>query len=353
MPESNSQNRIYAETNLSAGSIAERIKYILDLCNIDYENVVITYSKTTNSTNSNAEKTERHGQLKDKGTLKMIPNELIGTIMEAYKTGMRFDDTVLRLLEDKTGMEINESLVDALRETMFMRSDGLYYLPEMIAGSDELDFIKSDVTAKLNEYTVCESACLYEEFSTRNFSNCLRDEKDYANFLEYLLPDIVRGASIYGTKVIKPINVSKGEAIGRLTEKLALKICENGCLTEDELLETCPVISRDFMAKIIKKNTNDIVTTVINDMVCYQTIEMMGFDENFSDMLCNVLDKIDELNLVPSQETLKVLLSVEVGQNFFDAYSITDDKTFCRIIDKYYTGEKARAWQSGNYAEVE
>lgn len=35
------------ETNISASDIANKIRYILDLCNLDYENIVITYSKKT------------------------------------------------------------------------------------------------------------------------------------------------------------------------------------------------------------------------------------------------------------------------------------------------------------------
>lgn len=37
-----------AETDFSANSLVSRMKYILDLCNIDYENVVITYMKKYN-----------------------------------------------------------------------------------------------------------------------------------------------------------------------------------------------------------------------------------------------------------------------------------------------------------------
>src|SRR5699024_4480059 len=33
------------ETNLSANDIVAKIRYVLDLCNVDYENVVITYRK--------------------------------------------------------------------------------------------------------------------------------------------------------------------------------------------------------------------------------------------------------------------------------------------------------------------
>lgn len=37
------------ETNISANDIANKIRFIMDLCNVDYENVVITYSNKTSS----------------------------------------------------------------------------------------------------------------------------------------------------------------------------------------------------------------------------------------------------------------------------------------------------------------
>lgn len=40
------------ETNVSASNMAKKIKYILDLCNINYENIVITYRKKDSSTYS-------------------------------------------------------------------------------------------------------------------------------------------------------------------------------------------------------------------------------------------------------------------------------------------------------------
>ena len=38
------------ETNLSANDIAAKIRYVLDLCSVDYENIVITYRKKEKKT---------------------------------------------------------------------------------------------------------------------------------------------------------------------------------------------------------------------------------------------------------------------------------------------------------------
>ena len=38
------------ETNLSANDIAAKIRHVLDLCSVDYENIVITYRKKEKET---------------------------------------------------------------------------------------------------------------------------------------------------------------------------------------------------------------------------------------------------------------------------------------------------------------
>lgn len=53
----------YLETNLSATDIASKIKYLLDLCGVDYENVVITYFFTK------AETPNKNGVVLSTGTL--------------------------------------------------------------------------------------------------------------------------------------------------------------------------------------------------------------------------------------------------------------------------------------------
>lgn len=51
------------ETNISASDIGTKIKYVLDLCNVDYENVVITYKKKSDLAHSADEKSDREHSL--------------------------------------------------------------------------------------------------------------------------------------------------------------------------------------------------------------------------------------------------------------------------------------------------
>ena len=49
------------ETNLSANDIAAKIRYVLDLCNVDCENIVITYRKKAKETSEQAHQSKSFG----------------------------------------------------------------------------------------------------------------------------------------------------------------------------------------------------------------------------------------------------------------------------------------------------
>lgn len=86
-PKSIPGTNLMLETNFSANNIAARIKYILEICNVDFENVVITYKKNKSETeiykfdrtnNDEYKRSIGYGKVKDskfycylKDTLKM------------------------------------------------------------------------------------------------------------------------------------------------------------------------------------------------------------------------------------------------------------------------------------------
>lgn len=281
-----------------------------------------------------------------------IPLPLRNAIKTSYTTGMRFDDTVLSLLSNQSGLQITDAVCGILHKEMFKRNDGLYFLPELIADIKGIQTIKEKTLSFLETYKLCEVSKLYEINSLDATIASIRDEEDFADFLEYLLPDSIRVGKAYTFKIVRPMGISINDATTYLTNKLLTTITENGCMTEDDLLITYPIISGQFLKKLLEKNTDEVVATTINDFLCYQTIEAIGLDESFSETLNSVLEKANELELPPSLEVLHILLSVEIGQNFRNTYGIPDDKTFRRIIAMYYRGEKAREWKAGNFMEV-
>lgn len=281
-----------------------------------------------------------------------IPFSLRNTIKTDYMTGMRFDDTVFTLLSNQIGFQITDAMRDILNKEMFKRNDGLYFLPEQIADKKAINVIKEETLSFLETYKLCEISRLYEIESLKVPIMFIRDEKDYADFLQFLLPDFIRVGKAYTFQIVRPTGVSIDDATAYLTNKLLATITENGCITEDDLLITYPIVSSQFLKRVLGKSTNEVVTTTINDFLCYQVIDAMGFDESFPETLNSVLETANELELPPSIEVLHTLLSVEMGQNFRNTYGILDDKTFRHIIAMYYRGEKAREWKAGSFMEV-
>lgn len=281
-----------------------------------------------------------------------IPLSLRNAIKTSYTTGMRFDDTVFSLLSNQSGFQITKAMRDILQKEMFKRNDGLYFLSEQIADKKGIKTIKEETLSFLETYKLCEVSKLYEMKSLDESIAPIRDEEDYADYLAFLLPDSIRVGKIYTFKIVRPTGISINDATTYLTNKILATITENGCMIEDDLLKTYPIVSGQFLKKLLEKKTDEVVTTTINDFLCYQTIDAMGFDESFSETLNSVLEKANELELLPSVEVLHILLSVEIGQNFRNTYGIPDDKTFRQIIAMYYRGEKAREWKAGNFMEV-
>ncbi len=326
---------VYTEMNYSARDLVKRLKLFFECCGVNPALLIIEY-RNGNAGTDNAES---------------IPDQVRKAIISNYCNGLRFDETVLRLLGEQAHTKLNDALVQAMQTQMFKRADGLYFLTEMVADDATLARVKADVLNGLQQHGLCEPEALYHGDLLNISSTCIRNAADYGDFLVYLMPDSVRAANVFGTKVLKPVGVTTNEAVATLSEKLVATIKEQGCMTEDDLLMAHPVITGAFLKKILEKGTDEIISTVINGILCYQTIEAMGFDEGFSETLSAILDKARELNLVPTQETLHVLLSTEIGQNFNESYGIPDDKTFRRIITMYYTGETPRSWKAGKFME--
>lgn len=326
---------VYTEMNFSANDLVKRLKLFFECCGVDPDCLIIEYRDS---------RAEAH-------VTKSIPYQVRNAILSNYCSGLRFDDTVLRLLGEQAHTKLDDTIVRALQEQMFKRADGLYFITEMVADDVTLATMKADVLNKLHQHGLCEIDALYSSYSMNGSSTCIRNSTDYGDFLRYLMPNSVRVANVFGTKVLKPVGVTTNEAVSTLSEKLVATIKMQGCITDDDLLMAHPVITGTFLKKVLEKGTDEIIPTVINDILCYQTIEAMGFDESFSEMLTVILKKARELNLEPTQETLHVLLSVEICQNFIEAYGIPDDKTFRRVISMYYTGETPRSWKAGRFME--
>lgn len=282
-----------------------------------------------------------------------ISERLSESICRHYPKGLRFDETVLRLLEEYSGCRIDQRVQTELRKAMFKRQDGLWFLPDMIADIDQGSLLQNNTLLEiLDKYGCVVVDVLYEDYIAGGDSMVLRNADDFGDYLTFLMPGDIRIANVLSTKIIRR-NGTKLEDMIQNTVQLVVKtIEESGCMGQEDILNVYPVLSESFLRKLLEKYADGIVTTNINDYLCYQTIESLGIDTDFSLNLHDVLDEIRRLSLTPSQDIIHALLSVRLGYNVREEWGLADDRTFRRIISRYYDDDRQRIWKAGCFVEA-
>lgn len=281
-----------------------------------------------------------------------IPPKLVETIYEYYKNGIRFDDTVVNILEEYSNLQITDEDLATLKRSMFKRSDGLYFLDSMLGNAAQRELLEnSRIMGLITEFGCIEVSKLYFEYRNLGKVPSLRNEDDFIDFLLFIMPQDIRVATALRTRVVRKVGVTVNAMLEDIASKVARFIEKNGCVTIEELLNEYRVFSEEFLRGLINKYIDSVMPIIINDCLCYQSIEAMGFDSDFSQEINSVIDQIEELALNPSKEIIHAILSLNLGYNVKDVYGIPDDKTFCRIISAYYTGEKKRIWKTGAFLE--
>lgn len=291
---------------------------------------------------------------KEMSGIKSIPESILESIRQYYPNGLRFDDTVLQLLEDYSRCEINKRVQTELHKGMFERRDGLCFLPEMLVNAERGSLLQSGIILEmLDKYGCIVVNVLYKNYIASGDNKILRDEEDFEDYLMFLMPNDIRIANKLNNKVIRRVGVEFNDAAQKAAQMVVKTIKEMGCVTQEDILSTYPMFSETFLRKLLDKYADEVVVTKINDYLCYQTIESLGIDSDFSLNLHVVLDEIRKFSLKPSQDIIHALLSAKLGYNICEELGIPDDKTFRHIISMYYTDERQRTWKAGCFVEAD
>lgn len=286
--------------------------------------------------------------------IQSIPGSLLKAICQYYPNGLRFDDTVLQLLKEYSGCEVDKKMQNELQKVMFKRRDGLYFLPEMIINSKQEVQLQIDIiSGMIDKYGCIVANALYKNYIASGDNMLLRDEDDFKDYLLFLMPNDIRIVNKLNSNVIKKTGEPFDVMAQNAAQMVVKTIKENECITQEDILGTYPVFSETFLRKLLEKYTDEIVVTKINDCLCYQTIESLGIDSDFSLSLDAVLGEIERFSLMPSQDIIHALLSVKLGYNICEELGIPDDKTFRRIISMYYVGERQRTWKAKCFVEAD
>ncbi len=287
----------------------------------------------------------------------IIPDSLIEVLTQNYASGFRFDTTALLLLGAASGVAIDERMQAALKRKMFRRDDGIYFLLDTVADASTRNDIVEFADSYLQKYGCFEIPEFYKLYEDKVNPKCIGNADDFESFYEQIGNSGVRcvAAPHIGNRIARFSNGNVWGTFKEVSAKIVAAITDEfyGSVNEDDLHSKFCAFSTDLIAKIIKNCAADeLVRVGINDSICYQTFDALGLPENFSDVLSETLEKLEDIGLEPSQDVLHTAISLELGVNFLSEFNLPDWDTYRRLITVFYKAEPRREWKRNIFGEV-
>jgi len=287
-----------------------------------------------------------------------VPGVILDVLRSTYSGGFRFETTSFSLLAGASGVQIDNEIKERLESLMFGRRDGVFFLPDQIADEDTLSDLLATTDAHLQNYGCFEPSKIYQEFEKRLNPACIKTAEDFEDYYLWAAQENVRCVAVpqIRTRVVRYSGGNVWETFSAVAKEIVTFINKRhyGSCTEDELQEEFPAFSKYLLGKIVRHCVPDeLVRVEINDTVCYQSYAALGLPEDFAEILSATLERLDEVGLIPSQETLHTALSLELGVNFKSEFSLPDWDTYRRLINTYYKGQPHREWRNNFFLEVD
>lgn len=310
--------------------------------------IEITYTPKINnrSVTSDSDSTDRM-------TISAIPQKVLTVLSEKFAAGFRFESTSIRLLADETGIEIDRSLQNLLKCSMFCRRDNVCFLIDSVVDEKVGHSIISVADNWLDKYGCFEASELYTLFVDKIHSGCIAGTEDFLDFLKCIYKQDVCYGKYYGIHIVY-MHKRISNLIKNIANDITIIIRDEfgGGINEVELKSRFAAFSVDLLSKIIKQKAGELFKTEINGVVCYQTFDTLGISDEFPQLLSDALSQIEEVDLVPSKDVLNIVLSIKMGINFRREYNIVEDQMFCRLISMYYRTKPRREWKGSVFVEV-
>ncbi len=288
-----------------------------------------------------------------------VPDAILEALRKAYSSGFRFEATSISLLASESGMQIDKELKSKLEHLMFGRRDGVFFLPDQIADKETQIDLLATTEAYLQVYGCFEVSEVFQQFEKRLSPVCIKSTEDFEDYYIWASHEkSVRcvAAPQIGNRIFRYSAGNLRASFMEVTEKILSFINDlhYGSCTEDELHKEFSAFSKNLLSKIVRFYASDkLVRVEINDTICYQSFVALGLPEDFAEILSAVIERLDEIGLAASQETLHTALSLELGVNFKSEFSLPDWDTFRRLTNAYYKGQPNREWKNNVFAEVD
>lgn len=351
-------NGYWVYLNLSISNLVFAIGRLCVFCDVKFDDVDIRYiPKRTGDRAVSAYSSEIHPEMPAQSTA-AIPDALLEALKKNYSGGFRFETTSINLLANASGMQIDKETQWELKSSMFGRKDGVFFLPDQIADEESRIDLLATTGAYLRDYGCFEISEVYQQFEKRLNSICIKTAEDFESYYLWAAQRNVRcvAAPQVGNRIVRYSDGNVWATFGKVARKIVIFIneCHYGSCTEEELHGEFSAFSKNLLGKIVRHCASDeLVQVEINDTICYQSFAALGLPENFSEILSAMLERLEEIGLSLSQETLHTAISLDLGVNFISEFSLPDWETYRRLIRAYYKGQPHREWKNNIFVEVD
>jgi hypothetical protein len=211
----------------------------------------------------------------------IVPQSVIAILSEKDSAGFRFDTTALRLLSNKAGVEIDNNMQSVLKQQMFCRNDGVYFLLDVVADAETRKDIVGFADDLLDEYGCFEIAELHALYADRLNPKCIGCADDFEKFYKCIGNRDVRcvAAPKIGNRIAHYNNGDVWDSFDTLAQKIIIVTNDEfgGVVSEEDLHKKFCAFSVDLLAKIIRNYVRgELLRVEINGIVCYQTLNARG-----------------------------------------------------------------------------
>ncbi|AGI85429.1 hypothetical protein MMALV_06900 [Candidatus Methanomethylophilus alvi Mx1201] len=258
------------------------------------------------------------------------------------------------VLSNLVGERINEELLNNLKQDMFLRSDGLYYLVDEIASEDDLGQIKSSIEDYLENFGCFEVAAMWEYYKPIINDRIIMSKNHFGELAIFLMNNECHIRDYYNISFVKKPRVGFPPSFKKCISKIETVVCEEYCGTmpDESISAEFYGFSIKNLQKIIKDFSDTLYFTEINGSECIQHIDNLGLPEDLSDTISNSVEKLESIGIPLTLEAIHTAISLDLGFSFRDEYGIIDDATLKMIIQRHCNLVPKHMWDHSILREV-
>ena len=270
-----------------------------------------------------------------------------------YKNGIDFSPSTVLVLSNLVGGAIDDDKLDTVKQSMFLRSDGLFYLLDEVADDDTIKNIKDTIEQYLESYGCFETIAMWEHYKPVINENIIQSSSDFESLTTHLMKDQFHIMGYYNTQFGKKQRIGFSNTFNKCVSEIEKIVCDDygGVLPEESLATLLFGFSRKILQKIIRDYSHTLYFVSINDSECIQHQDYIGLPDDISSTINKVIEKMEYIGLPLTLEAIHIGMSLEMNASFKDEFGVNDD-TFKTIIERNCTLTPVHRWDRSVFREV-